>query len=173
MIWKDVKGYEEYYEVSDTGLVRSKDRWVKNNGTMEFRKGRELKQSYNRGYKLVGLCADGIKYQAKVHRLVAEAFIPNFENKPEVNHINAVKDDNRVENLEWCTKTENMNNPLTKQRLSEVRGKGIYAIFADGTKRLFNSIIDAHKELNINRCTIYKSLKGEMIFNNDIRFELC
>lgn len=172
MIWKDVKGYEEYYEVSDTGKVRSKDRWVNNNGTMEFRKGRELRSANCRGYRLVALCVDAKPYKAKVHRLVAEAFIPNPDNKPEVNHINTVKDDNRVENLEWCTKSENMQNPLTQQAIRVRKSKPIKLI-QDGVETIYSSILDASKILNITRQTIYRSLNGEPIYNNELRFELC
>lgn len=96
-IWKSVKGYEGFYEVSSLGRVRSVDR-VDLRGWR--RKGKMLKPCHNNyGYEIVNLC-NTLKL---VHRLVAEAFIPNPNNYPIINHKNEVKDDNRMENLEWCT----------------------------------------------------------------------
>jgi hypothetical protein len=72
---------------------------------------------------MVYLCKDGKSKNRKVHRLVAEAFIPNTENGTSIDHINTLKDDNRVENLRWCTPKENSNNPLTRKRMSESQKK--------------------------------------------------
>ena len=66
--------------------------------------------SYRKGYKLVVLKLNNKRHQFSVHRIVAETFIKNPQSKPEVNHINGVKDDNRVENLEWCTRQENIDH---------------------------------------------------------------
>lgn len=99
-IFIPVKGAEGYYEVSNTGKVRSV--------SGGRRKGVELKQStLPRGYKRVSLVKDGDKTNASIHRLVAEAFLSNPENKPCVNHIDGNPANNRLENLEWCTYSEN------------------------------------------------------------------
>lgn len=109
-IWKDIKGYEGLYQVSNLGRVRSLDHY-RENGTSEYiQKGRVLKQATikRNGYCYVTLSKKGKLRKFRVHRLVAIAFIPNTENKPYINHLNAIRADNRVQNLEWCTQSENV-----------------------------------------------------------------
>lgn len=171
MIWKSVKGFEDLYEVSDTGLVRSKDRWVNNKGTMELRKGHLLHPNNCRGYRTICFCINGKTKRFRVARLVAETFIPNPYNKEQVDHINTIKTDDRVENLRWVTRSENMNNPITKTKLSKTKGVGVKAIYSNGDSVVYDSILDAAKLIPMNRETIYRSLKGKIIMNNKIRFE--
>jgi hypothetical protein len=108
-IWKDIEGYEGLYQVSNQGNVRSLDRYVKRGNHDLFKHGVLLKQgTHKQGYKLVYLSKDNLSKTVKVHRLVAMAFIDRIEGKNTVNHINAIKDDNRPENLEWTTQRENI-----------------------------------------------------------------
>ena len=126
-IWKDIKGYEGIYQVSSEGRVRSLNRIDNNNHPL---KGVILKPYIsNSGYLLVGLYKQQKRDRKLLHRLVAEAFIPNPENKPEIDHINTIKTDNTVflnedgsinyekTNLRWTTRKENINNPLTKTKM--------------------------------------------------------
>lgn len=107
-IWRDVKGYEGLYQVSSLGNVRSLDRYKENNRGRYLQKGRILRKSYDKdGYSMVGLYKNGKSCSKKVHRLVAQTFIPNPKNKPTVNHKNGIRDDDRVSNLEWATMSEN------------------------------------------------------------------
>ena len=93
---------------------------VKSNLTNKILKPSRLKT----GYICVGLRKDGKSYTVRLHRLLAKAFIPNIENKPHVDHINGVRDDNRLENLRWCTNKENQNFELARiNNSSALKGK--------------------------------------------------
>lgn len=122
-VWRPIKGYEGMYEVSNLGNVRSLDRYVMlgNHGNQYcLLKGKPMKPYPNsRGYVKTELWKNGQRKCYFIHRLVAEAFIPNPSNLPCIDHINTIKDDNKVENLRWCNAEENMANPLTRERLRE------------------------------------------------------
>ena len=114
-IWKPVIGYEGLYEVSNLGRLKS---LAKKRGTVLLHP-RIIKGRINRhGYCQQTLVKEGQRKTISRHKIVAQAFIPNPDNKTDIDHINTIRTDNRVENLRWVTKKENCNNPLTlsKQR---------------------------------------------------------
>lgn len=117
--WRTINGYEGYYEISSLGRVRSVSRVILlGNNRKQNLKGRILKTRVNdRGYVYVGLSKEGKRKSLRVHRLVAEAFLKNPFNKPQINHINEIKTDNTVSNLEWVTQEENMNHGTRKERM--------------------------------------------------------
>lgn len=132
--WKNIKDYENLYQGSNLGRVRSFDRWVKSkNGSLRFCKGRILKPVINgRGYLQVDLCKNGKVKKFLVHRLVAEAFLPNPDNLPEVNHKDENKQNNNVENLEWCDRTYNANYGTAIERMIKTVSKPVLQYTLDG-----------------------------------------
>lgn len=122
--WRPIDGYEGRYEVSDLGRIRSLTTMVETRpGVFRVNKGRIHSPCQRQGYPIVSL-RGGLKMPNHyVHRLVAGAFIPNPENKPHINHINSVRNDNRVENLEWCTPAENAQHSARMGRRNPLRGE--------------------------------------------------
>lgn len=150
--WKDIEGYEGLYQVSNLGRVkRSKGKYMKSE--------RILRLFINTpGYLQVMLCKNNKCKKFTVHRLVAEAFIPNHENKPQVNHIDEDKTNNMVSNLEWMTAKENVNHGTRNERSS----KKIKAIdIANGEWNDYKSISECARELGLHQSSISMCLKGK------------
>ena len=151
-IWKDVSGYEGLYQVSNIGNVKSLSRYgINKNGHIYYVKGKLLSPSLSAyGYKRVTLTnSNGKILHTTAHRLVALAFIPN--NDPikynQVNHKNEIKTDNRVENLEWCTASYNVNYGTRNDRVAAKMEKPIIGIdINDGHEIYFKSLSEARRQ---------------------------
>lgn len=150
--FRDIPGYEGLYEVSNLGRVRNK------------KTGRILKPFKNtNGYFRLDLCKNGIRRAAKVHRLVAEAFIPNPQNLPCVNHKDENKINNCLDNLEWCTYEYNNNYGTIKERKSEKMSKPVLQLDRNGNfVREWPSARKVEEELGINDGNISSCCSGKL-----------
>ncbi|WP_063601257.1 NUMOD4 domain-containing protein [Clostridium coskatii] len=176
-IWKDIAGYEGYYQVSNSGKIRSVNRIIIYSDGRIFRyNGRDLKTTLNKGYVNVKLSKHSKVETFKVHRLVAEAFISNPLNLPQINHKDENKTNNNVDNLEWCTGKYNMNygtviqrvknntnHKLIGEKLKNKNGKKLYQYSLKGKLiKIYPSIHEAVRngfdKGAINRC-IKKKVK--------------
>lgn len=168
-IWKDVIGYEGLYQVSNTGKVRSIERTF----TMENRWGSKIEMQVkakelviskykNYGYTYCSLCKEGKAKKFKMHRLIAIHFIDNPENYPFINHINAIRDDNRIENLEWCTHSHNMKHKfkMGNQKHTGVDNPASKIVFHPETGIFYDSIQEVLDIFKIKRNSLGYSLNG-------------
>ncbi len=167
--WKDIIGYEGLYQVSNLGRVKSLFRFSKRKNYVITIQEKLLKiLNGPKGYNLIRLSRNGILKTYRLHRLIAQAFIPNPENKPEVNHINGNKKDNCVNNLEWVTSAENMQhahkNNLASKRFgsnnnnTKLLEKDILYIRAIANKK---SVKELAILFNVNVQAIYKIIKKQ------------
>ena len=166
--WRDVVGYKGLYQVSDQGRVKSLERIIiKKDGRKFTVKERILKPAFNGcGYLLVVLCAGGKPKTLTVHRLVCEAFHENPENKPEVNHINEDKADNRACNLEWSTAKENCNHGTRNERMAKGIAKALSKPVGQYTRdgelvKIWPSAIEVQRQAGFSQGGVSAVARGE------------
>ena len=159
-VWRDVKGYEGLYQVSNMGRVKSLGR--------KDRFGRVIKERIlepavtHNGYLRVGLHVDGKRKMLRVHRLVCEAFHENPDNKSEVNHVNEDKTDNRACNLEWSTRTENCNHGSRNERVAKALSKPIGQFSLDGKLiKVWQSACEARRQTGFDQGYVGAVARGK------------
>lgn len=164
-VWFDIVGYEGIYQVSNLGGIKSLPREIWNGKNYFFSKLKFLRGSKNqKGYVQVELLGKPFM----IHRLVAIAFIPNPENKPQVNHLDGDKENNCVENLEWCTNSENQIHAYKlglnvhsdragkpKKRVCQIN------LLTNEVIKIFDSIASAGRSLDLKKCNITSVCKGD------------
>lgn len=138
-IWKDIKGYEGKYQISNLGKIKSL-----------IGNSKILKPEIRTGYYSVELCKNGKRIHKRIHRLVAETFIPNPDNLPQVNHRDENKLNNQLDNLEWCDNTYNSQYP---------NNLSVYCFDLD---KEFRSATEASVHTGVCRTSILKVCRGQL-----------
>ena len=182
--WKQIEGYVGYYVVSNTGLVKSVPRSVRdrNRRSVRFAGGFRKLQTTHQGYKQVSLDKNGVGKKFLVHRLVAMAFIPNPGGKANVNHIDGIKDNNNVENLGWVTSSENRKHAYATGLLKAPykgkfgkhhnRSKTIYRLDKSGNNiiAIYHGSHEASRKLGISYKLIARVASGERKSTHGMHF---
>ena len=165
-IWKDIVGYEGRYMISNTGRVKSFARSY-------YKNGRILIPFSTRGYHSVNLTdGNGKKRTFLVHRLVAEAFVPNPHGYKEVNHKDENKQNNNCDNLEWCTREYNMSYGNARLRQGISYGKPVEQIALDGSViAKYCSAEFADALTGTDASSIHKCCKGKRVYANGYKWQ--
>lgn len=157
--WKDIPGFEGWYQASNQGRIRSVNRLInyKKQGCIYLTKGKILSPKTTKtGYLEVVLVKNGVRYNRTVHRLVAITFIDNPNDYPVINHINEIKTDNRVENLEWCTVRQNTEAYTTQRNV-------VYQYDLQGNLvKVWNSITRAAESIGTDKTGIQHCCSGKL-----------
>lgn len=173
-IWKPIKNYEDLYEVSNCGRVRGIERVVRYKcGTRQHTVKAKIKAILDngKGYKIVNLYKENNGKMFYIHRMVAEAFITNHENKETVNHKDFDKSNNYVDNLEWASYTENNLHSFSKVGRKK-QGKSIKIIaFNDKEEITIINLNEWCKENGHDRSSVYHCLSGKKIHHHGYKFK--
>lgn len=170
-IWKEIKGYEELYQVSNLGRVKSLDRVISNRNY----KGKLLKSSKTKGgYLQVSLWKENKLKRCYIHRLVAEAFLPNPLNLPCVNHKDENKTNNHVENLEWCSYEYNNRYGTRTEKITKTMNKPVLQLRMDGSLvRVWPSVREVERQLHFNKTSISRCCNKKPHCHSSYHFKWC
>ena len=178
-MWKPIKGYEGLYEVSDRGSIKALKRIVNSGKCHRTWEEHFIKYAVDaNGYFRTNLAKGGVNKTFKIHRLVAEAFIPNPLKLPEVNHIDGNKQNNSVENLEWCNHSENLKHAV-KMGLKKLGGEfnPSHKLTTDQIEFIRKAYIPRHpefgtvalgKRFNVHRKTITRIINNQSWKEGDV-----
>lgn len=179
-IWKNIPECNDFYQISNYGRVKSISRQIRMGKYVGLRTlpKKILKTfSYPNGYTGVMIRVNGRKYCKLLHRLIATAFIPNPENKQQVNHKNGVKNDNSIGNLEWCSRKENSDHAVNMGLIKTGKDSVSYGR-TDNNKRVvcatlgieFDSVKDAGVECGISKERVGMICRGQLIHTKGLVF---
>lgn len=187
-VWKDIDGYEGLYEISNISRVKRLARIVNSKLRSDFKIKEKIMSTHlnNKGYVMVDLRKNNVRFKHLVHRLVLEAFVPKVENKDNTNHIDGVKTNNYYKNLEWCTQSENVQHAWDNglQKLTDKQRKVLSLGHKKLSKRLtiihkitkevlcFESYRKAVAHLKVNRDLFTKAINSGKEYNNWIKKEV-
>ena len=155
-IWKDIKGYEGLYQVSNLGRIKSLKRYRKNNKSGYVQEEKIIKTNKTKKYEQVRLSKDGKAKTYTIHRIVAKAFLDKIAGKEYVNHKDGNKHNNSIDNLEWCTSSENQQHALATG-LRNKNAKSIKIVQKDLKNRrikIWESLMEASRQTNISEGSI-------------------
>lgn len=148
-IWVDVPDYEQFYQVSNFGRIRSKTRIARNKNGNRIIQGKLLKPGLNsRGYSRLNVKTNAIHKHFFIHRLVANIFVPNPQNKPHVNHLDSNPLNNHYKNLEWVSHLGNMHHAINKGRFDN-HFKRLTALFKESNERRQKAVIGINKQTGV------------------------
>jgi hypothetical protein len=166
--WTTVKGFEDY-EATECGRIRRKDKVITRDGHKPFlMRGKELEFTFDKdGYHKTALRKHGKRHYFRVHRIIADTFIPNPNNLPIVNHKNGIKHDNQVDNLEWCTYSENVIHGFeVLGRVGYNGGQNVPVLMIDPISgkvlNRFESMLEAGIHVGVTNITISACVKGRL-----------
>lgn len=165
-IWKDISGYEAYYQVSNLGNVKSLERIAKCNKSSKrtiIEKLLKVYQYKKHLYNYIVLSKNGVTKKYKLHRIIAKEFIKNDLGYPFINHIDGVRTNNKIENLEWCTHSYNMKHKFIIGNDSNAGGKNAMAkkVIFNETNKIFDCVNEAANHAGIDRKTLRLTMNGK------------
>ena len=175
-VWRPISGYEGLYEVSNLGRVKSLPRMRKGRGVGLHRTGGRILSCNGlagEGYPIVQLSNVSLR-QFFVHRLVADTFIPKIHGKEYINHKDGDKTNNRVDNLEWCTFSENMNHAWKtglRKDGTHPNKKRVRVFYQNGDIKEYDSIADASRETGVDQSNISRLCGGNRKMIKGIKAE--